>query len=384
MSSPGTRTETAGQNGDNHLTLFLSGDVMTGRGIDQILPHPGDPTLHERAVSSAVEYVALAERAGGPIPRHAPFEYIWGDALRELNHIEPHLRIVNLETAVTTSDDYWKGKGVHYRMHPANAPCLKAAAVDCCVLANNHMLDWGYRGLEETLETLKAAAITTVGAGANLERAEQPGRFELPGRGRVLVFGGGSVSSGIPYSWAARDKQCGINLIDEASADSVSRIQVFVERSKRPGDLVVFSIHWGPNWGYEILPEQQRFAHELIELAGVDIIHGHSSHHVKGIEVYRGKPIIYGCGDFLTDYEGIKGYEEYRGDLGLMYFVSMDPATGNLSRLRMRPTRMRRFQVRRAASADAAWMAGVLSREGRKLGTRVDTDATDMLTLHWE
>jgi len=76
---------------------------------------------------------------------------------------------------------------------------------------------------------------------------------------------------------------------------------------------VVASIHWGDNWGYEI-------AHNLIDHAGVDIIHGHSSHHAKGIEVWHGKPVIYGCGDFINDYEGIGGNEKYRSDLSLMYF----------------------------------------------------------------
>lgn len=54
---------------------------MTGRGIDHILPHPGDPTLHERAGVEATRYVELAEQQSGPIPRNVDFEYIWGDAL---------------------------------------------------------------------------------------------------------------------------------------------------------------------------------------------------------------------------------------------------------------------------------------------------------------
>ncbi|MBU1394726.1 MAG: CapA family protein, partial [Gammaproteobacteria bacterium] len=141
------------------MTLFLCGDVMTGRGIDQVLPHPGDPVLHEGYVTSAPDYVALAERVNGPIPRPAEFAYVWGDALAEWARIAPDLRIVNLETAVTTRDDWQRGKGIHYRMHPANVPCLTAAGIDCCVLANNHVLDWGYAGLAETLETLRRAGL---------------------------------------------------------------------------------------------------------------------------------------------------------------------------------------------------------------------------------
>jgi poly-gamma-glutamate capsule biosynthesis protein CapA/YwtB (metallophosphatase superfamily) len=58
--------------------------------------------------------------------------------------------------------------------------------------------------------------------------------------------------------------------------------------------------------------------------------HGHSSHHTKAIEIYRSRLILYGCGDFLNDYEGIGGYEEFRDDLALMYFPDMDPTSAVL------------------------------------------------------
>ena len=131
----------------NLITVFLAGDVMTGRGIDQVLPHPGDPLIHEPYMRSAIGYVELAERANGPIQKPVSFSYIWGDALEEWERVGPDLRIINLETSVTTSDDYWEGKGINYRMHPENIPSLTAAKIDHCSLANNHVLDWGYAGL---------------------------------------------------------------------------------------------------------------------------------------------------------------------------------------------------------------------------------------------
>ena len=118
------------------VTLFLCGDVMTGRGIDQILPHAGDPRLFESYVRSAHDYVALAERGAGPIPRPVDFAYIWGDALGELARVAPDARVVNLETSVTRSEEAWP-KGINYRMNPANVGCLAAAGIDVCVLANN-------------------------------------------------------------------------------------------------------------------------------------------------------------------------------------------------------------------------------------------------------
>ncbi|NUO87918.1 MAG: hypothetical protein HOQ37_17640, partial [Cupriavidus sp.] len=145
--------------------LFLCGDVMTGRGIDQILAHPSQPLLHESYVHSALDYVRLAERKAGPITRPAGPDYPWGDALAELASRAARPRIVNLETAVTTSDDAWPGKSVHYRMHPRNVDCLQAAGIDCAVLANNHVLDWGRAGLADTLDALDGAHIAHAGAG---------------------------------------------------------------------------------------------------------------------------------------------------------------------------------------------------------------------------
>src|SRR5688572_12021430 len=158
------------------MKLFLCGDVMTGRGIDQILPAPCDPALDEPWVKSALDYVALAEQASGPIPRNVDAAYVWGDALAELERELPEARIVNLETAVTTSAER-AAKGINYRMSPANAACLAAARIDCCVLANNHVLDWGRKGLEETLDTLHALGMRTAGAGRNAGQARAPARI---------------------------------------------------------------------------------------------------------------------------------------------------------------------------------------------------------------
>jgi poly-gamma-glutamate capsule biosynthesis protein CapA/YwtB (metallophosphatase superfamily) len=274
------------------ITLFLCGDVMTGRGIDQILPHPSEPELYEPYVRSAREYVALAEARGEPLPRRAGFDYVWGDALAKLERMRPDVRIANLETAVTASDEPWPGKGIHYRMHPANVPCLGAARLDCCVLANNHVLDWGYAGLEETLATLHGAGLRTAGAGRDAGEAAAPAAIELIGGGHVLVFACAMPSSGVPREWAATPSLAGVNMLDDLSPDSVETIAHRVRDHKRDGDLAVLSIHWGGNWGYAISQAQREFARRLIDSAAIDVVHGHSSHHVKGIEVYRDRPIL--------------------------------------------------------------------------------------------
>src|ERR687892_137651 len=226
-------------------TVFLAGDVMTGRGIDQILPCPSQPAIHESYVRDARGYVDLAEEASGAIPRAVDPGYIWGDALDELARVGPDACIVNLETSVTRSEDWWQGKGINYRMHPANVACLAALRIDVCALANNHVLD---------------------------------------------------------FLWDLSD----------ATADAVTGR---VQRLKRPGDVAVASIHWGSNWGYAVPPAHVRFAHRLVD-GGVDIVHGHSSHHPRALEVYRRKLVLYGCGNFIDDYEGIGGLEGVPGARG--------------------------------------------------------------------
>ncbi len=368
-------------NQENRIIIFLAGDVMTGRGIDQIWPHPSEPFIPEFMVNDAREYVRLAEKANGKITTPINFGYIWGDAFEEWERLAPDVKLINLETSITKSNDYWRGKGINYRMNPENIGCLTAAQIDCCALANNHVLDWGYSGLRETIATLKTAQIKTTGAGLNRQLAETPAIIEIKGQGRVLVFSGGVTTSGIPASWAAGQDKPGVNLLQDLSERTVEYIQKQVEGVKQLGDVVVVSIHWGDNWGYEIPAQQIKFAHQLMDYAGVDLIHGHSSHHVKGLEIYHEKLIIYGCGDFIDDYEGIGGYEYFRDDLGLMYFATLDSDTGKLVNLQMSPTQIKRLRVQQASTGDLLWLRERLNREGSRLGTSVQWDGHKTLTL---
>lgn len=376
--------EQTSQTGDRStVTLFLCGDVMTGRGIDQILPYPSDPRLYEDYLTSALDYVALAEERVGLIPRPAEFSYIWGDALEELDRVHPDARIINLETSITTNEEP-EPKGINYRMSPANVPCITAAEIDCCVLANNHVLDWGVAGLYETVKTLSANGLQSAGAGRNLGKATAPAIIEVGDGRRVIVFSFGSETSGIPRDWGAGQDWPGVNFLSDLSDGTVKRIAASVHAIKRLGDIVVASIHWGGNWGYEIPRDQTRFAHGLIDQAEVDVIHGHSSHHPKAIEIWRNKPILYGCGDFLNDYEGIPGYERFRDDLALMYFVTLDVSTGELVRLDMTPLQIRKLRLNHVSSGDAKWLRDMLSREGVWFGTTAEIGDGNRLQLLWE
>lgn len=250
------------------LRLFLAGDVMTGRGIDQILSHPVDPRLYESWVTSAEDYVRLAERRSGPIPRGVDDSYIWGDLLGELQRRRCDLRIINLETAITTAATP-APKGINYRMNPANVGVLTAARIDACTLANNHVLDWG------------------------------------------------------------------------------------------------------GNWGHEVPIWQRRLGRALIEQADATVVFGHSSHHPKAIESIGDGIVFYGCGDLISDYEGITGHEAYRPHLGLAIFLDLDRHDGRVRQLDLVPVERRRFRLQKAGAEDAAWLAHSLAGQSVGLDLRL-------------
>ncbi len=359
------------------VTLFLCGDVMLGRGVDQILARPNDPALREGYVTDARSYVHLAESLNGPIPAPVDPSWPWGEALRRLDARAPDARIVNLETSVTSRDTFAPGKAIHYRMHPANLPALTIARPDVCVLANNHVEDFGRPGLQETLDVLHGAGLRTAGAGRCAQEAYAPVAVPLPRGGRLLVFALGVRSSGIPPGWAATADLPGVAYVPELSPSSAAAAVRGIRQVKRAGDLVVVSVHWGSNWGYAVPREQRRFAHALVD-GGADVVHGHSSHHPRPLEVYRGRLILHGCGDFIDDYEGIPGYEEYRDDLRIAYFVTVTAGTGELVRLCMTPLRARRIRLEPAPPEDSAWLRATLDRicHGAHVALSSDGDLT--------
>ena len=354
--------------------IFLTGDVMTGRAIDQLLPHPGDPTLRESVVSDARTYIRLAEQTNGPIPAPIDFTWPWGEALEIVDQFAPDVRLLNLETSITDGGEFARGKAVHYRMHPDNVGCLTAIRPDVCTLANNHILDFGYQGLIDTLRTLDDAGLDSAGAGLDENSAERPAVV-----GPVVIAACGMGSSGIPHGWAATGGRPGVAYVPDMSDRSASMVAGRALALKGHGDIAVVSVHWGSNWGYDVDSAQIRFAHRLID-AGIDVVHGHSSHHPRPIEVYRGRLILYGCGDTIDDYEGISTFEAFRHELRLLYFASIDSQSGSV--LRMVPMRMRRMRLERAPDRDAEWLRATVAEMSRRFGTRVESAPDGVLTVN--
>lgn len=343
------------------LTLLLAGDVMTGRGIDQILPHPVDPLLHEPWVRDAREYVRLAEAANGPVPHDAGLTYPWGEALAIIATHAPRWRFVNLETAITERGAPWPRKGIHYRMCPRHIGVLQAARLDACVLANNHALDWGPVGLEDTLQALRAAGIAAVGAGADEDEAWRPACWPLdptaPDGARLRLHACATPDSGVPAGWAAGPRRAGIALLPRLDDDGVRRLTSITRRDRRAGDVDLWSLHWGGNWVADVPPAQRRFARALIDTGAAALVHGHSSHHPMPLDLHRGHLVLHGCGDLINDYEGIGPGPAARGstlraDLGCLYIARLDASDGRLRALEVVALQRRRLRLQ-AATAEA-------------------------------
>eukprot|EP01083_Nonionella_stella_P048284 129184_1 len=321
----------------------------------------------------------MAERKNGKLPPHditSSANYIWGDLMDALNTYAPDIKIINLETSVTTAEDPWPEKGINYRMNPQNVYVLKTLNTKrnlVCNLANNHVLDWGYDGLSETVSTLRDEDILFCGAGESASNAWEPAVVNVEAKCRVFIFGVGTKSSGCPTEWAATKRRSGIAMVDPYNAKDVDVVMQNIKRKvdeytrenpleKDMKNIIILTIHWGGNWGYQISKHFIRFAHALIDYKGdvaIDLIHGHSSHHVKGFEIYKDKLIFYGAGDFLSDYEGITGnadHNAFHDDLSFMYFVDLDVESGRVEDVILRGSKVKQFQVNYAKHNELKWL----------------------------
>ncbi|WP_090140801.1 CapA family protein [Limnohabitans sp. DM1] len=366
-----------------HTTLCLAGDVMTGRGIDQIMAHPCSPELYESWVRDAREYVKLAEKIHGRIPHPVPPEHIWGEALAAMVRRQVDLRLVNLETTITTHGHPWPAKGIHYRMNPMHVNALQTANIDVCSLANNHVMDWGVDGLRETLNVLHSAGLRTVGAGIDQASAEIPAEWHAPTGERWLIFAWATTDSGVPQPWRATPQQAGIQLLDTLSEHSALQLAHSVARYRQAGDRVIVSLHWGSNWGWDVRAEQQQFARWLIDWDVADLVHGHSSHHPRPIEIYQGKLILYGCGDLINDYEGIDMHEP--GNLGMaaLFFANISNRTGELLRLEMCPWQLKKFRLVRADDNYEEAFRTLFNDKSSAFKTRMQVQTPGVWTLSW-
>lgn len=214
------------------------------------------------------------------------------------------VRIGNLECALTRSQKPWRRyeKAFYFGADPRMTEVLTCAKIDGVSLANNHVLDFEEEGLLDTLFVLDKNQIGHAGAGHNLIEARQPVLLPVtrPVAQRKVAllsatdnepgFAASQTKPGTHYFPIDLDV-AGLAWLDEAIAESRSQ----------GAEIVVLSLHWGPNMVTEPSPVFRKFAQAAID-RGVDVVHGHSSHVFQGIEIYREKPILYDTGDVLDDY----------------------------------------------------------------------------------
>jgi poly-gamma-glutamate capsule biosynthesis protein CapA/YwtB (metallophosphatase superfamily) len=318
------------------FTIAIAGDVMLGRLVDRTISREG-------------------------------FSYPWGNVLPVLRQAD--LFLVNLECALTAHTHPWHDgelKAYYFRAKPSVAETLKIGRVNFCSLANNHICDFGVPGMTETLAVLDQAGISHAGVGANLAAAREPAFLSAKGvRVGVVAF------ADYPQEWAATPLTPGINFTPiSQNPEDFARVEEALAWARQQADLVVFSIHWGPNMRPRPTAQFREYARRVID-AGADIFWGHSAHVVQGVEVYRGKPILYDTGDFIDDYAVD---DLLRNDLSALFLVRVKPPA-TVERIDLVPVFISNMQVNRAPERERASFLKRLTLLCAKMGTDLEGDA---------
>jgi len=312
------------------MQIAFLGDVMLGRLVNERLKTAG--------------------------PTHP-----WGDTLPMLRRAD--LRIANLECVLADGGTPEPGKVFTFRADARNVGSLLAAQLDLVSLANNHILDYGPDALREMLPALDRHGILHAGAGTDRDTARRPAVRRVG----ATAVGFVAFTDNQP-DWEAAPGSPGVHYVPVAAAgERVEELLELVRRTASRVQLLIVSAHWGGNWGSDVPAEHRALARRLVD-AGADVVFGHSPHIVRGIEVYRGRPVIYGAGDFVDDYAVDP---EERNDRSFVFLLETDGATPR--RLRMFPTVIADFQAR-LAGRSARDIAGRMQRLCAELGTASDWD----------
>lgn len=328
MSIKGTSSKQGPQ-----ITIAFAGDVMLGRLVNEVAK------------------------------RQSP-SYFWGDLKPEL--LKADLRVINLETAVTKStkkiDQF---KVFYFRADPVAIKILRKAKIDYVSLANNHVLDFGIEGLEDTIRHLDEAGILHAGAGLNHGQAKKPAMFQVKGT-KIAILSFTDNESG----WKASETQPGTNYLPIGDA-GWRELEPQIKEAKKMADFVIVSGHWGPNMVQRPTRAFQDFAHRIID-AGADIFHGHSAHLFQGIEKYKDKLILYDTGDFVDDY-----YVDPSLRNDETFLVKVKIIAKEIKEVKLIPALISEFQVNKANGEDKerilTKMTGLCKELGTDLARKNDT-----------
>jgi poly-gamma-glutamate capsule biosynthesis protein CapA/YwtB (metallophosphatase superfamily) len=320
------------------MEIALTGDVMVGRLVDQHV-------IQNRSVRP---------------------EALWGDVLPIM--LAADCRFINLECVISSQGEEWHPatKAFHFRAHPRALDFLQAARIDGVTLANNHVLDFGTNALLDCLALLDRTGIKRTGAGATLQDALTPALLGLP-QGRIAVV---ALTDNEP-EWEATGTKPGVNYVAYQGNGLLepyrSRTAKVLSSARRQADLVIVSAHVGPNWG---APSRaiQALAHQLLDM-GADLYWGHSNHTPQGIEVYKGKAILYSTGDFIDDYMVDK---DERNDLSFLFMLEVEK--NRIGRIRLYPVRIEDLAVRLANEQEWQFLTRTMQAKCKVFGTTMDIE----------
>jgi poly-gamma-glutamate capsule biosynthesis protein CapA/YwtB (metallophosphatase superfamily) len=322
----------AGTGGDARIGLV--GDVMLGRGVDE---------RHDDHPPAAV----------------------WGSALPRLQRLDG--LVGNLECCLSARGERWPAKRYRFRAEPDWAlPALDIAGVSALSLANNHTLDFGPTALRDSLDGLSRTGIATTGAGRDHAAAVAPAVVEV-GDVTVAVFG---LTDRMPAFGAGADSPgTATASFTPRARDTRRLVRTLLDRpAVASADLVVASLHWGPNWELVKRRPLRRFARWLVD-TGVDVVHGHSAHVPQGIEVYEGRPLLYDCGDLVDDYVVKPGLHNDRS-----FVFELVVEDGAVAAVRLHPVEIRRSTVHLADGAAAGWLRDRVRSLSERFGTAFETE----------
>lgn len=321
----------AGYRADRFVRLIFLGDVMLGRLVNR----------HLAAV---------------------PADYPWGDTLPILRAADAV--VINLECVLADRGEPWPQKVFTFRADSRHVSVLTTAGVCAVALANNHSMDFGSEALQDCIATLSRHGIRSAGAGASPDAAWRPQTFLVGGTRVALVAFTDDMSE-----WEARPGMPGVCHVPLRWEDPrFARLLQAIEEAREASDLVVVSAHWGPNWGYQPLPNHIEAAHRFVE-RGADLVFGHSAHVFRGVELYQGKPVLYSCGDYVDDY-AVDDVE--RNDESFIW--CLDLVDRRPSRLLLIPAVIRHFQAQLGRGPERRRIV----RRMRALCTALRTETMDV------
>ena len=236
----------------------------------------------------------------------------------------------NMESPITTRGEPVEDKPYVFRVKPDDAVCLRDLKIDAVSISNNHLMDYNAEGMEDTITTLDRLNIRHTGGGRNLTEARRPAILKY-GDTSIIIL---AYCNRPPEDYYATDSTPGITPLD------LAMIREDIESYKLPNNIVVVSLHWGIEQTHEPQSSQVAEAHAIIN-AGADAIIGHHPHWPQGIELYRGKPVIYSLGNFINGYinpverDNIAAGFYYNGNT--LELIKIVPLAGRNRQIRFQP-----------------------------------------------